>query len=202
MPEGVDSEVGMISLTVEQLGDVWNRMTPIERERLALDAGLEFTIGGSRWLELWPQEKRAIRRAYERRHSEPVKGQAYKVGDYIYDRSELSKRGRIVEVIKGPRGDNYITERPNGFRDRIFIADALPIQLEVVKGEQAGMLGVPGKYVEQKRPWTPGQMGFESYAKYIEAMDRKYSLAELRELCRQRGLSASGDKKTLVRRLF
>ncbi|GAH52201.1 unnamed protein product, partial [marine sediment metagenome] len=31
-----------------------------------------------------------------------------------------------------------------------------------VKGEQAGMLGVPGKYVEQKRPWTPGQMGFES----------------------------------------
>lgn len=71
-----------------------------------------------------------------------------------------------------------------------------------VKGEQAGMLGVPGKYVEQKRPWTPGQMGFESYGKYIEAMDRKYSLAELRELCRQRGLSASGDKKTLVRRLF
>lgn len=70
------------------------------------------------------------------------------------------------------------------------------------KGKQAGMLGVPGKYVEQKRPWTPGQMGFESYAKYVEAMDRKYSLAELREICRKRGISASGDKKTLVRRLF
>jgi len=71
-----------------------------------------------------------------------------------------------------------------------------------VGGEQGGMLGVPGKYVEQKRPWTPGQMGFESYAKYVEAMDRKYSLAELKELCRERGVSASGDKKTLVRRLF
>jgi len=71
-----------------------------------------------------------------------------------------------------------------------------------VKGEQAGMLGVPGKYVEQKRPWTPGQMGFESYSKYVEAMDRKYSLEELKELCRKRGISSSGDKKTLVRRLF
>jgi len=71
-----------------------------------------------------------------------------------------------------------------------------------VGGEQGGMLGVPGKYVEQKRPWTPGQMGFESYAKYVEAMDRKYSLEELKELCRKRGISASGDKKTLVRRLF
>ncbi len=132
----------MIRLTVEQLGDVWNRMTPIEKERLGLEAGLELDKRSLWWLELWGEDKRAIRRAYERRHS------------------------------------------------------------ELVKGEQAGMLGVPGKYVEQKRPWTPGQMGFESYGKYIEAMDRKYSLAELRELCRQRGLSASGDKKTLVRRLF
>ena len=73
---------------------------------------------------------------------------------------------------------------------------------EPVKGEQAGMLGVAGKYIEQKRPWTPGQMGFESYAKYVEAMDRKYSLAELQKLCRKRGVSSSGDKKTLVRRLF
>ncbi|MEA3442097.1 MAG: hypothetical protein U9R04_01200 [Chloroflexota bacterium] len=55
---------------------------------------------------------------------------SYKVGDYIYDRTELSRRGRIVEVIKGPHGDIYITERPNGFRDRIFIADALPLQME------------------------------------------------------------------------
>lgn len=75
-------------------------------------------------------------------------------------------------------------------------------ETEPVKGEQAGMLGVPSKYVEQKRPWTPGQMGFESYAKYIEAMDRKYNLAELKQLCRQQELSTSGDKKTLVRRLF
>lgn len=71
-----------------------------------------------------------------------------------------------------------------------------------VKGEQASMLGVPGKVHVQKRPWTPGQMGFESYAKYIEAMDRKYSLVELRGMCRERGISATGDKKTLVRRLF
>jgi len=132
----------MIRLTVAQLGDVWNRMTPIERGRLGLEAGLEPDRRGTWWIELWPEEKRAIRRAYERRHSEPV------------------------------------------------------------RGEQAGMFGVPGKYVEQKRPWTPGQMGFESYAKYVEAMDRKYSLTELREMCRERGISASGDKKTLVRRLF
>ncbi|GAH35896.1 unnamed protein product [marine sediment metagenome] len=40
------------------------------------------------------------------------------------------------------------------------------------------------------------------YTKYIEAMDRKYSLAELKELCRQHGVSASGAKKALIRRLF
>jgi len=73
---------------------------------------------------------------------------------------------------------------------------------EPVKGEQTGMLGVPGKYVEQKRPWIPGQMEFGSYTKYVEAMDRKYSLEELKRLCRERGVSAPGDKKTLVRRLF
>ena len=43
---------------------------------------------------------------------------------------------------------------------------------EPVKGEQAGMLGVPGKYVEQKRPWTPGQIEIESYQKYREAMGK------------------------------
>ena len=70
-----------------------------------------------------------------------------------------------------------------------------------VKGEQAGMLGVPGKYVEQKRPWIPGQMGFESYTKYVEAMDRKYTLSELQEMCRDRGLVVSGSKKQLIARL-
>lgn len=73
---------------------------------------------------------------------------------------------------------------------------------DTVKGEQPGMLGVPGKHVEQKRPWTAGQMGFESYGKYIEAMDRKYSLAELKGMCRRQGLATSGDKKTLAERLF
>ena len=87
-----------------------------------------------------------------------------------------------------------------------------------VGGEQAGMLGVPGKYVEQKRPWTPGQMGFESYAKYVEAMGRKpeqqsreltltdydklYTFNELREICGERGIHSSGDKKALITKLL
>lgn len=77
-----------------------------------------------------------------------------------------------------------------------------PDLAKAVKGEQAGMLGVPGKYFEQKRPWIPGQMGFESYAKYVEAMDKKCSLDELKTMCKERGLSTSGDKKTLARRLI
>lgn len=32
--------------------------------------------------------------------------------------------------------------------------------------------------------------------------DRRYNLEQLREMCRDKGLSVSGDKKTLVRRLF
>jgi len=42
-----------------------------------------------------------------------------------------------------------------------------------IKGEQAGMLGVPGKVHTQKRPYEAGQMEIESYAKYKEAMSPK-----------------------------
>lgn len=43
-------------------------------------------------------------------------------------------------------------------------------EIPPVKGEQAGMLGVPGKVHTQKRPYEAGQMEFESYTKYKEAM--------------------------------
>jgi hypothetical protein len=54
-------------------------------------------------------------------------------------------------------------------------------------------------------------MEFESYQKYQEAMkekpsvvdyDRRYTLTELQQMCRDKGLSTSGDKKTLARRLI
>lgn len=51
------------------------------------------------------------------------------------------------------------------------------VSTEPVKGEQAGMLGVPGKYVEQKRPWTPGQIEIESYVKYKKAMEKPERVA-------------------------
>lgn len=41
-----------------------------------------------------------------------------------------------------------------------------------VKGEQPGMLGVPGKVHTQKRAFRPGQMEFESYRKYQEAKEQ------------------------------
>jgi len=41
-----------------------------------------------------------------------------------------------------------------------------------VKGEQTGMLGVPSKVHTQKRPYTPGQMEFESYGKLKAAKEQ------------------------------
>jgi len=41
-----------------------------------------------------------------------------------------------------------------------------------VKGEQTGMLGVPGRVHTQKRPWTPGQMEFGSYGKLKAAKEQ------------------------------
>jgi len=82
-----------------------------------------------------------------------------------------------------------------------------------VKGEQAGMLGVPGKVHTQKRPYEAGQMEFESYAKYREAMKEmgyKFpseselhwaTVAELKEMCNWRGLPTDGSKEDLIRRL-
>ena len=43
---------------------------------------------------------------------------------------------------------------------------------ELVKGEQTGMLGVPGKTHTQKRSWTPGQMEFGSYGKLKQAKEQ------------------------------
>ncbi|HUS04449.1 MAG TPA: SAP domain-containing protein [Dehalococcoidia bacterium] len=47
---------------------------------------------------------------------------------------------------------------------------------EPVKGEQAGMLGVPCKVHTQKRPYKVGQMEFESYAKYKTTMSDRFTI--------------------------
>jgi len=51
-----------------------------------------------------------------------------------------------------------------------------------VKGEQAGMLGVPGNVHTQKQPWTPGQMEFESYGRYKEAKEQTTVPSEMKLL--------------------
>lgn len=74
-----------------------------------------------------------------------------------------------------------------------------------VKGEQPGMLGVPGKVHTQKRPWTPGQMEFGSYTKYKATKEQTtpeeikllpnakqnlywWTVEQLREECIRQGL--------------
>ena len=63
---------------------------------------------------------------------------------------------------------------------RLALSEGKPVPPEVLKnypelvqgsvrGEQAGMLGVPGKTHTQQKAWTPGQIDFDSYAKYVEA---------------------------------
>ena len=80
---------------------------------------------------------------------------------------------------------------------------------EPVKGEQAGMLGVPGKVHTQKRPYEAGQMEFGSYTKYKKVMKEMgyefdlhwATVAELKQMCSQRGLPTDGGKEDLIRRL-
>jgi len=57
-------------------------------------------------------------------------------------------------------------------------------ELKPIKGEQAGMLGVPGKVVEQKKPYTMGQETIEDFAKLEAAtgknkIERATSQAEI-----------------------
>lgn len=47
-------------------GDIWNRMTPIQRENLGLKAKLDAQTRGERWDGLWPAEKRALIREYKK----------------------------------------------------------------------------------------------------------------------------------------
>jgi len=46
--------------------DIWNSMTPMEREQLGVKAGLNAEERGYRWLELWPEQKRALIREFKK----------------------------------------------------------------------------------------------------------------------------------------
>lgn len=47
-------------------GDTWDRMVPIEREQLGIRAKLDAERRGKRWIELFPEEKRALIREYKK----------------------------------------------------------------------------------------------------------------------------------------
>ena len=47
-------------------GDIWNRMTPAEREQLGVKAKLDAATRGGRWMDLFPEEKRALIREFKK----------------------------------------------------------------------------------------------------------------------------------------
>jgi len=57
---------GNPGVTPKMTGDIWDRMTPIERERLGIKAKLDAERRSTFWIELWPAEKRAIISAYKK----------------------------------------------------------------------------------------------------------------------------------------
>ena len=144
------------------------------------------------------------------------------LGKYRVEQNPRDKQWYILGLIRG-RTKNYWVVVSDSYpsKEKAFkYMQTLPtieraqyqelLEEEPVKGEQAGMLGVPGKYVEQRRPWTPGQMEFESYSKYEEAMKQAekpsknlywYSIADLKKMCLNKGLNTEGSKEDLIRRL-
>lgn len=59
-PEAVTPEVTKLT------GDIWNRMTPIAREQLGVKAKLDAERRGTHWIELFPEEKRALIREFKK----------------------------------------------------------------------------------------------------------------------------------------
>jgi len=47
-------------------GDIWDSMTPIEREQLGMKAKLDAEERGQRWIGLWPEKKRALIREFKK----------------------------------------------------------------------------------------------------------------------------------------
>lgn len=70
----------------------------------------------------------------------------------------------------GIRRDTFQEAVEAANKENIRMYGKHEVPREPVKGEQTGMLGVPGKVHTQKPPYKAGQMEFESYAKYKEAM--------------------------------
>ncbi len=47
-------------------GDIWNRITPAERDRLGIKAGLDAEARDKRWIGLWGEQKRAVIREFKK----------------------------------------------------------------------------------------------------------------------------------------
>jgi len=58
-------KVKAVTLT-KLTGDIWNSMTPIEREQLGVKAELDAATRGEFWSGLWPEQKRALIREFKK----------------------------------------------------------------------------------------------------------------------------------------
>jgi len=105
---------------VELTEDIWNRMTPAEREELGTRAKLGAERRSAFWTELFPEEKRALIRVYK--EVKPPAVEEVKIPWFMtvkerFDRIDVlekelkglqSEQNRLIDEIKGLKGEEKI----------------------------------------------------------------------------------------------
>lgn len=87
-------------------GDIWNRMTPVKRNNLAVKAGLNFVEGDKKWIDFWPEQKRAIIRAYKKENMEIQKA------TFSMDAPKV-KPGKMQEPLEAKGDEQNVVKGKN-----------------------------------------------------------------------------------------
>lgn len=196
-------------------GDVWDRMTPIEREQLGVKAKLDAATRGQRWIQLFGEEKRALIREFKKEVGKETANPS--VSKKAITEAEVEAKDELGRLIRESRS----TE------------DALKsarLELEAIEAE-LGKRTIPygGDFYRKRRgklpqlfPGVPAailDVKRTIYKEFIEELeqqleipktrremlvdyDRGHTLEQLKEMCRTKGLAVSGGKKELIARLI
>lgn len=207
-------------------GDVWGRMSPVERENLRVKAlaASSFTDPtsldvGKHWDEYWGEEKRALIREFKKEQVATPKAEATNpsISKKAITGAEQEAKDEITRLITQSRSSE----------------DALKsarMELEAIEAElgkrtipyggdfyrkRRGKLpqafpGVPGAILDVKRTIykefideLEQQLGMPKTRKQMLIdYDRGHTLEQLKDMCRKKGLPLSGGKKQLIARLI
>jgi len=127
-----------------------------------------------------------------------------------YEDLERMDKGEISLTVEGDVSKDYMADIEHAAVERDLPETKELLRRaydEIAEGYTKGILPAyrPSLVAELAEVWKKKQAlqkGRVPNHETITELDRKYTFNELKDMCKEKGLSTSGDKKALIRRLF